>query len=107
VLDLLFLQIFSSIGKSALIVNIYNASAGCSRAGEAAKALTTLPEVYFPQTTILVGNLNLLHNRWQPSLQRSPTTFAEPFINWLDLQGLVLISDIDCPTYERGNMLDL
>ncbi|EED17261.1 hypothetical protein TSTA_023150 [Talaromyces stipitatus ATCC 10500] len=45
--------------------------------------------------------------RWQPSLQRSPTTFAEPFINWLDLQGLVLISDIDCPTHERGNVLDL
>ncbi|EED13617.1 hypothetical protein TSTA_098740 [Talaromyces stipitatus ATCC 10500] len=68
----------------------------CSRAGEAVKALTTLPEVYFPQTMIL-----------QPSLQRSPTTFAELFINWLDLQGLVLISDIDCPTHERGNMLDL
>ncbi|EED14662.1 hypothetical protein TSTA_041400 [Talaromyces stipitatus ATCC 10500] len=44
---------------------------------------------------------------WQPSLQRSPTTFAEPFINWLDLQGLVLISNIDCPTHERGNVLDL
>ncbi|EED17315.1 reverse transcriptase, putative [Talaromyces stipitatus ATCC 10500] len=79
----------------------------CSRVGEAAKALTTLPEVYFPQTTILAGNLNLLHNRWQPSLQHSPTTFAELFINWLDLQGLVLISDIDCPTHERGNVLDL
>ncbi|EED15786.1 hypothetical protein TSTA_009110, partial [Talaromyces stipitatus ATCC 10500] len=36
-----------------------------------------------------------------------PTPFAEPFINWLDLQGLVLISDIDCPTHERGNVLDL
>ncbi|EED16647.1 transposon I factor, putative [Talaromyces stipitatus ATCC 10500] len=105
--DLLFLQIFSPTGKSALIVNIYNAPVGCIRAGEAAKALTTLPEAYFPQTTILAGDLNLLHNRWQPSLQRSPTTFAEPFINWLDLQGLVLISDIDCPTHERGNVLDL
>ncbi|EED11498.1 hypothetical protein TSTA_007880 [Talaromyces stipitatus ATCC 10500] len=79
----------------------------CSRAGEAAKALITLPEVYFPQTTILAGDLNLLHNRWQPLLQRSPTTFAELFINWLDLQGLVLISDIDCPTHKRGNVLDL
>ncbi|EED14753.1 conserved hypothetical protein [Talaromyces stipitatus ATCC 10500] len=86
--DLLFLQIFSPIGKSALIVNIYNAPAGCSRAGEAAKALTTLPEAYFPQTTILAGDLNLLHNRWQPSLQ-------------------LLISDIDYPTHERGNMLDI
>ncbi|EED12096.1 hypothetical protein TSTA_001670, partial [Talaromyces stipitatus ATCC 10500] len=105
--DLLFFQIFLPTGKSALIVNIYNAPAGCSRAGEAAKALTTLPEVYFPQTTILAGDLNLLHNRWQPSLQRSPTTFAELFINWLDLQGLVLISDIDYPTHERGNVLDL
>ncbi|EED12711.1 hypothetical protein TSTA_052340, partial [Talaromyces stipitatus ATCC 10500] len=98
--DLLFLQIFSPTGKSALIVNIYNAPAGCIRAGEAAKALITLPEAYFPQITILAGDLNLLHNR-------CPTTFAEPFINWLDLQGLVLISDIDCPTHERGNMLDL
>ncbi|EED15696.1 hypothetical protein TSTA_051320, partial [Talaromyces stipitatus ATCC 10500] len=105
--DLLFLQIFSPIGKSALIVNIYNAPAGSIRAGEAAKALTILPEAYFPQAMILAGNLNLLHNRWQPSLHRSPTPSAEPFINWLDLQGLVLISDIDCPTHERGNMLDL
>ncbi|EED20838.1 hypothetical protein TSTA_080710, partial [Talaromyces stipitatus ATCC 10500] len=105
--DLLFLQIFSPTGKSTLIVNIYNAPAGFIRAGEAAKALTTLPEAYLPQATILAGNLNLLHNRWQPSLHRSPTPFAELFINWLDLQGLVLISDIDCPTHERGNVLDL
>ncbi|EED12689.1 conserved hypothetical protein [Talaromyces stipitatus ATCC 10500] len=94
--DLLFLQIFSSTGKSALIVNIYNTPAGSIRAGEAAKALTTLPEAYLPQATILAGNLNLLHNRWQLSLYCSPTPF-----------GLVLISDIDCPTHERGNVLDL
>ncbi|EED11826.1 hypothetical protein TSTA_110060 [Talaromyces stipitatus ATCC 10500] len=86
---------------------VYNAPAGSIRAGEAAKALSTLPEAYFPQATILAGDLNLLHNRWQPSLNRSSTNFAEPFINWLDLQGLVFISDIDCPTHDRGNVLDL
>ncbi|EED20817.1 reverse transcriptase, putative [Talaromyces stipitatus ATCC 10500] len=47
------------------------------------------------------------YQRWQPSLHRSPTPSAEPFINWLDLQGLVLISNIDCPIHERGNVLDL
>ena len=105
--DLLFLQVLSPSGKSILIVNIYNAPAGSVRAGEAAKALTTLPQTWFPQATILAGDLNLLHNRWQPSLHGNSTAFAEPFIDWLDNLGLVLISDLDHPTHDRGNMLDL
>jgi ribonuclease HI len=105
--DLLLLQILSRSGQSALIINIYNAPIGSIRPGEAAKALTLLPDSHFSQSTVLAGDFNLLHSRWQPSLRCSPTTFAEPFVDWLDRLGLVLISEIDRPTHNRGNVLDL
>jgi endonuclease/exonuclease/phosphatase family metal-dependent hydrolase len=66
-----------------------------------------LPNSYFSQPTLLAGDFNLLHNRWQPSLQRGPSTSAEPVSEWLDRLGLVFISEIDTPTHDRGNTLDL
>jgi ribonuclease HI/exonuclease III len=105
--DILMLQILTSTGQSALIINIYNAPHGSIRAGEAAKALTSLPENISSQPTILAGDLNLLHERWQPSLDTSPTAFAEQFIEWLDHTDMTLISEIDNPTHNKGNVLDL
>ena len=105
--DLLLLQISSKSGQSAMIINIYNAPIGSIRPGEAAKALTQLPDTYFSQSTLLAGDLNLLHSSWQPSLQHGPTSFAETFIVWLDRLGLVLVSEVDLPTHNRGNVLDL
>jgi hypothetical protein len=100
--DILMLQILTSTGQSALIINIYNAPHGSIRAGEAAKALTSLPENTPSQPTILAGDLNLLHERWQPSLDTSPTAFAEPFIEWLDQNDMTLISEIDNPTHNKA-----
>lgn len=90
-----------------MILNIYNALVGAIRAGEAARALTYLPESYFSLPTLLAGDLNLLHSRWQPSLQRPPTSFADTFIEWLNEHRLLLTSEIDIPIHDRGNVLDL
>jgi hypothetical protein len=56
---------------------------------------------------LLAGDFNLLHSRWQTSLQRGPSTLAEPVSEWLDRLGLVFISEIDIPTHDKGNTLDL
>lgn len=67
----------------------------------------TLPETLFSQPTLLAGDFNLLHTRWQPSLTYTPAVSADPFVEWLDHLGLILISETDCPTHTRGNVLDL
>ncbi|EED11470.1 polymerase, putative [Talaromyces stipitatus ATCC 10500] len=105
--DLLFLQIFSSTGQSVLTINAYNAPAGSTRASKAMETLISLPETLFLQPTLLTGDFNLLHIRWQPSLTYRPAVSADPFIKWLDHLGFILISEIDCLTHTRGNVLDL
>lgn len=59
------------------------------------------------QPVFLASDLNLLHRWWQPSLQRGQTAFAESFITWLDQSQLVFISEVDRPTHDEGNVLDL
>ena len=105
--DLLFLQILSPSGGTLLVMNVYNAPPGSIRAGEAAKALSLLPSSFFHQPLFMAGDFNLLHSRWQPSLQGSHSILADPFVDWLDNSQLVLISEIDCPTHNRDNVLDL
>ena len=100
--DILLLQISSYSGQSALIINIYNAPIGGIRAGDAARALTCLPESYISLPTLLAGDFNLLHSRWQPSLQRPPTNFAATFLEWLDRLGLLLTSEVDIPTHDKA-----
>ena len=78
--DLLFLQIQAPSGKPLLILNVYNAPLSSIRGGIAAQALTSLSPAFLPQPLFLAGYLNLLHRRWQPSLQYGQTTFADPFI---------------------------
>ena len=105
--DILFLQIQAPSGQSLLIVNVYNAPPGSIRPGLAAQAITFLPPAFLSQPLLLAGDLNLLHRSWQPSLQRGPTTFADPFADWLDQSQLVFISEVDRPTHDEGNVLDL
>src|SRR6201990_1382695 len=105
--DLLFLSLASSAGPALLVINVYNAPVGSVRAGEAAKALTQLPPILLSQPTVMAGDFNLLHHRWQPSLQRAPTPFAEPFVAWLDSTQLALSSEPDRATHDLGNVLDL
>ena len=105
--DILFLQVQAPSGQSLLIVNVYNAPPGSIRPGLAAQAITFLPPAFLSQPLLLAGDLNLLHRSWQPSLQRGPTTFADPFADWLDQSQLVFISEVDRPTHDEGNVLDL
>jgi hypothetical protein len=105
--DILFLTITSLSGSSLLVVNIYNAPPGSIGASEATRALTLLPTSLFLQPSFVAGDLNLQHQRWQPSLQRSPTVYAEPLVAWLDQAQLVLSSEPDRPTHHLGNVLDL
>jgi endonuclease/exonuclease/phosphatase family metal-dependent hydrolase len=107
--DFLLLQIFARSGQSTLICNVYNAPAGTTsiRPNLCIQALINLPDSYFSQPTLLAGDFNLLHSRWQTSLQRGPSTLAEPVSEWLDRLGLVFISKIDIPTHDKDNTLDL
>ena len=105
--DLLFLHLSSPSCQTLLVTNIYNAPLGSIRPGEAAKTLTLLPPSFFAQPSFLAGDLNLHHDRWQPSLQGSPTAFANLFVTWLDDSQLVFISETDHSTHDKGNVLDL
>jgi hypothetical protein len=106
--DLLFLHIAARAGPALLVINVYNAPTGSKiRPGEAARALVQLPPALLAQPTLIAGDLNLLHPRWQPSLQCGLTTFAEPFVSWLDSSQLVLSSEPDRATHDLGNVLDL
>ena len=44
---------------------------------------------------------------WHPSYRGSPSSQSEAFIRWLELRNLSLISEIDKPTHNCGNVLDL
>ena len=105
--DLLFLQIQAPSSQSLLIINVYNAPLGSIRPGLAAQALTLLPPSFLSQPLFVAGDLNLLHRSWQPSLRRGQTAFANPFVDWLDQLQLVFISEVDRPTHDEGNVLDL
>ena len=105
--DLLFLSIMSPSSPALLIVNAYNAPRGCRGHGAAVQALSTLPQTSFPSHTLLAGDFNLHHERWQPSYKGTDTAAAEPFIEWLDQMSFTLASDPDVPTHRRGNVLDL
>ena len=88
-------------------MNVYNAPVGGIRDSEAAKALTSLPADLFSQPTLLAGDFNLPHPNWQPSLRTNFKPFAETFASWLNTTPLVLLSEPDRATHDRGNVLDL
>lgn len=90
-----------------MIFNIYNTSAGVKWVGKVVRTLTSLLESYFSLPTLLAGDFNLHYYRWQPLLQHAPIIFTELFIEWLDRLGLLLISEINIPIYNKGNVLDL
>lgn len=104
--DLLFLSLKSASLQSILITNVYNAPIGALNEGAAIKALLSLPNNFFPLHSLLAGDFNLHHHRWQPSYPYN-TTAAEPFVDWMDNLGLDLTTKADTPTHKLGNTLDL
>jgi ribonuclease HI len=67
----------------------------------------SLPPTSFPSATFLAGDFNLHHLLWQPSYHGTPDPLADPFVSWIELQDLSFISQVDKPTQQAGNVLDL
>lgn len=106
--DLLFLTIRTSTNQSLMTVNVYNAPQGNSnRVNAAITSLMSLPPSYFPSATFIAGDFNLHHSLWHPSYSGSPTPLADPFVSWIESQDLSFISQVDKPTQQSGNVLDL
>ncbi|APA10088.1 hypothetical protein sscle_05g048580 [Sclerotinia sclerotiorum 1980 UF-70] len=102
--DLIFIQLISTNNTIFTIINIYNAPTQCTDGNQAIKALFELQN--FPNNAILLGDFNLHHPNWNP-LHPSPSTLAEPFVEWSNSRNLHLISPIGTPTHSKGNVLDL
>lgn len=95
--DLLFLSLNSATLQNIFIVNVYNAPIGGLHEGVAIKALFKLPRNLFPLHSLLAGDFNLHHHRWQPSYSQS-TAAAEPFVTWMDSLDLNIAIEADTPT---------
>lgn len=99
--DLIALRVASG-GLSVTFLNIYNAPPGSTDPGAGLHYLMShiIPE----GPCLLAGDLNLHHPLWQTS--STPSTMAEPFLEWTETEGLALLLETDTPT--RGlNTIDL
>lgn len=105
--DVLFLTIQGPDRHPIQIINIYNAPPGAVNSGAGVSFLLSLTDNNFPPKTILAGDLNLHHPNWNPSYQGSPSTQSGDFIRWLEDNELFLLSEVDVPTHNLGNVLDL
>ena len=91
--------------KPIYVVNLYNAPAGCARAGEAVTAVlgaTTLTH----QRTLLAGDCNLHHEDWD-ARTKNPTPQAQGFAEWVTNNGAQYGLDIGSVTHRQGGTLDL
>ena len=105
--DILLLSVIAPNNPRLLIINAYNAPPGSTNPGAGVSRLISLAEFSLPPQTILAGDLNLHNPMWHPSYRGSPSSQSEAFICWLGLRDLLLISEIDKPTHNCGNVLDL
>ncbi|KAI0996688.1 hypothetical protein K3495_g11494 [Podosphaera aphanis] len=105
--DILLLSVIAPNNPRLLIINAYNAPPGSTNPGAGVSRLISLADFSLPSQTILAGDLNLHNPMWHPSYRGSPSSQSEAFIRWLELRDLSLISEIDKPTHNCGNVLDL
>lgn len=105
--DNLCLSVKAPNNPRLLIINAYNAPPRSTNPGAGVSRLISIADVSLPRQTILMGDLNLHHPMWHPSFRGSPSPPSEAFTRWLESCGLFLISEIDRPTHNRGNVLDL
>ena len=103
--DLIFLQLQIYRSPPLILINAYNAPPGSTDAGAAVNAITSLPRALL-RNTVLAGDFNIHHPRWNPlATLRSP--LADSFTNWLDANLLCLTSEAGVSTHNKGNVLDL
>jgi ribonuclease HI/endonuclease/exonuclease/phosphatase (EEP) superfamily protein YafD len=104
--DLLFLQISTCNLPPLNIVNIYNAPVGTIDAGLAVQSLTDLTSSFLLHSILLAGDFNLHHPQWNPNHPRQSVQ-AGHFIDWLDKNNFIYISEPSKATHNAGGVLDL
>lgn len=104
--DIIILRLNSLSGKVLGIFNVYSAP-NYSDNNSAISFLYKLSRTSFRGSCLVQGDFNLHHTFWQPSWHRSPTSGAENFVEWIDTHNFTLLSPLDKPTHNRGNVLDL
>jgi ribonuclease HI len=88
-------------GLQLQLINVYNAPPGSEDPGQGVSHLLAWTPPAIP--SLLAGDLNLKHPAWQPGA--TPSTWAEPFLQWAVNTNLALTIEPGTPT--RGpNMLD-
>lgn len=65
-----------------------------------------LPTEEEDKEIIIAGDYNLHHPNWNKKKKKGDRK-AEEMVKWLDERGMVLCSEPDVPTHDRGNVLDL
>lgn len=105
--DVLILTIKGPSLPPTEVINVYNAPPGTINPGAGVSFLVSIPENQFQQNIILAGDFNLHHRLWHPSHPSSPSTQSDALISWLEPKNISFISEIDKPTHNRGNVLDL
>lgn len=105
--DLLLLSLQPSRGSRLLVVNVYNAPPGSTNPGAGVDHLLSLTRKFTNINVLIAGDFNLHHKDWHPSHTGSPSPQAEDLNEWLEAKQLSLISEVNVPTHNRGNVLDL
>lgn len=105
--DVLILTIKGPSLPPTQVINVYNDPPGAIYPGAGVSFLVSIPENQFQQNIILAGDFNLHCRLWHPSHRSSPSTQSDALISWLEPKNISFISEIDKPTHNRGNVLDL
>ena len=100
--DLLAVSIATDQHPTILLVNVYNAPAGCL---DEHQGVDHLRHISIPHPPCLIaGDFNLRHPSWETAGPVSPR--AAPFLEWAEAQGLSLTLAPDTRTH-GSSMIDL
>ncbi|CCU75558.1 hypothetical protein BGHDH14_bgh01705 [Blumeria hordei DH14] len=105
--DILFLTNKGPENISLQIINIYNAPSGATNTGAGVSFLLSLTNIYLNPKSLLTGDFNIHYANWNPSCNGSPSTQSSDLIFWLEDKDLFLLSEVNVPTHNLGNVLDL
>jgi exonuclease III len=90
-----------TVTNGITVYNVYNAR-------ERHNAASLLASHEAPKRkTVILGDFNMHHRRWEPQLLGQSTNRATSFIKWLDSGPLTLLNNPGDSTHNRGHTLDL
>ena len=97
--DILALELSAPRRPPFLVINVYN-DANCS-------ALTALMSSTLPDLpTIITGDFNLHHEAWAME-ESTPSSAAEPVVEWLENKGFSLLNQPGEVTFDRAGQLSV